>query len=614
MLPRVHESQGRVTVSLQDRPEGLRGALERNRLFVTGLVRTLLRVSPIAASSPNLVTDDLERAVDRWRDRPALSFERQGITYGEMDALANRVAHWAQSSGLAAGAVAALMTPNRLEYLPIWFGLSKVGVVTALINDQLTGDALTHCLEAAGVQLCIVDDDTSAALEGVRDRLARTTPVWTLGSPHGDQHDLAQALKSCSPLRPDRKRRAGLTGADTALYIFTSGTTGLPKAARITHMRAQLYMLGFAGATGARPEDRIYDVLPFYHATGGLCGTGAALLNGASVVIRRRFSASRFWSDLAAEGCTMFIYVGELCSYLASRPSEPADGAHRLRLAFGNGLRAEIWRELLGRFGVPRVLEFYGSTEGNVSLFNFDGRVGAIGREPWWLKPLLNVRLVQFDVEAEAPVRGPDGRCREARIGEVGECLGAIGAGARAAYAGYADRADSERKILRDVFRPGDSWFRTGDLMRQDRDGYFYFVDRVGDTFRWKGENVATTEVAGVLMQAPGVSDATVYGVAVPGHDGRAGMAALVVDPAFDPGALAAFIAQRLPPYAEPVFLRLLPRLEVTGTFKHRKADLVADGYDLPRARGPVFVRDEAGYQPLTRELAERLAAGELRI
>jgi fatty-acyl-CoA synthase len=588
--------------------------LEREWIFLRGLIRTLMRVNSISSSSPNLVTDDIEAAVDRWREREALSFDGRALTYGEMDAVANRYAHWSANAGIRRGEVVALLMPNRLEYLPIWYGLSKVGVATALINNQLTGDALAHCLNVSGAAHCLVDEETAPAFEGCRAKLTHATHEWTLGEARGDQHDLIQALKSCSSLRPDRSRREGLTGADTALYIFTSGTTGLPKAARITHMRAQLYMRGFAGATDAKPDDRIYVTLPFYHATGGLCGAGAALLNGGSVVIRKHFSAHHFWADLAAENCTMFVYIGELCRYLANQPEAPEERAHKLRLAFGNGLRPDVWEKLVGRFGVPQVLEFYGSTEGNVSMFNFDGKLGAIGREPDYLRRFFNIRLAQFDVEAEAPVRGLDGRCREAGVGEPGECLGEIKGDARTAYVGYADRAASEKKVLRDAFQPGDAWFRTGDLLRKDADGYFYFVDRIGDTFRWKGENVSTSEVAGALAEAPGVKEANVYGVKVGDLDGRAGMAGLVVGDAFDPKAFGAFVAQRLPAYAQPMFLRILPGIQVTGTFKYRKLDLVADGFDPAVVKDPLYVRGEKGYQKLTRPLLAKLLSGEIRV
>jgi fatty-acyl-CoA synthase len=593
----------------------LRTRLARDWRFLKRLRRTLGRVKSIARDSDNLICDDLQAAMDRWRERPAITFEGRTASYGELDAIANRFAHWAKDQGLRRGQVVALFMPNRLEYFPIWYGLSKVGVVTALINNQLAGAPLAHCLGISGASHVIVDSDTSPIFEAARDRLETELQQWVLGPAHGEQHDLPRALKSFSQLPPDRSVREGMTAADTALLIYTSGTTGLPKAARITHMRAQLYMRGFAGATGARDSDRIYVTLPLYHATGGLCGLGAALLNGGSVVLRRKFSATHFWPEIAAEGCTMFVYIGELCRYLVNHAPDPDETRHKLRLAFGNGLRPDVWPTLKQRFKIPDILEFYGSTEGNVSFFNFDGREGAIGRVPKWLRGRFNFRLIQFDVETEQVVRGPDGLCIECGPGQVGQCIGRIGGDVRADYTGYLDKAASDQKILRDVLARGDAWFATGDLMRTDADGYFYFVDRIGDTFRWKGENVSTGEVAERLQAVPGVDEATVYGVELPGADGRAGMAALVVDKTFDLARLSDHVARELPAYAQPVFVRLLPAIDTTGTFKVRKLDLVADGFDPARIKGPLYFHDsQAGYVKLTKALFTQLAAGGMKV
>jgi fatty-acyl-CoA synthase len=593
----------------------LKARLSREYRFLRGLTRTLNRVKSISKESRNLVCDDLQAAMDKWRNRPAMTFEGRTVTYGELDAMANRYAHWAKGLGLRRGQTVALFMPNRLEYFAIWYGLTKVGVVTALINNQLAGPPLAHCLNISGASHIIVDADTSPVFEQAKPLLERTFQQWVLGRPLGDQRDLVQALKSCSQLPPDRSLREDMTAADTALLIFTSGTTGMPKAARITHMRAQLYMRGFAGSTGAKASDRIYVTLPLYHATGGLCALGAALLNGGSVVLRRRFSASHFWSDVVQEGCTMFVYIGELCRYLVNHEPDPDETRHKLRLAFGNGLRPDIWPVMKQRFRIPDILEFYGSTEGNVSLFNFDGREGAVGRAPKWLRGRFNIRLVQFDVEKEAVIRGPNGFCIECGPGQVGECIGKIGGDARAEYTGYLDKTASEKKVLRDVFEKGDAWFATGDLMRQDADGYLYFVDRIGDTFRWKGENVSTNEVAERLQAAPGVEEATVYGVAVEGADGRAGMAALVVGPEFDIKLFDEHVGRELPTYAQPLFVRLLPAMETTGTFKIRKMDLVADGYDPGKIRGPLFFHDpRKGYVKITKSVFEKLQAGAVKV
>ncbi|MFN3511531.1 MAG: long-chain-acyl-CoA synthetase [Phenylobacterium sp.] len=593
----------------------LKTRLERDWRFLRGLNRTLKRIKTIAPDSSNLLCDDLQAAVEAWRDRRAITFEGRTVTYGELDAIANRYAHWAKGQNLRRGQAVALFMPNRLEYLAVWYGLSKIGVVTALVNNQLSGLPLAHCLNISGASHVIVDTETSPVFEQAKALLERPMHQWVLGPAHGDQRDLVQALKSCSQLPPDRSVREGMTARDTALYIYTSGTTGLPKAARITHLRAQLYMRAFAGATGATEKDRVYVSLPLYHATGGLCGMGAALLNGGSVVLRKKFSASHFWDDVVAEDCTMFVYIGELCRYMVNHPETEAEGRHKIRLAFGNGLRPDVWAELKRRFRIPQVLEFYGSTEGNVSLFNFDGRTGAIGRVPKWLRKRFHIRLIQFDVETEEPVRGLNGLCIECGPGQVGECVGLIGGDARSEFTGYVDKAASEKKVLRDVFQKGDAWFRTGDLMRMDADGYYYFVDRIGDTFRWKGENVSTGEVAERLQSAPGVAEANVYGVAVEGADGRAGMAAMVVTPEFDIQAFGEHVGRELPPYAQPVFVRLLPAIQTTGTFKQRKVDLVADGFDPAKIRGPLFWKDpERGYVKMTKPGYAKIQAGGVKL
>jgi fatty-acyl-CoA synthase len=593
----------------------LKAKLQREWRFLRGLNRTLKAVKSIAPDSANLVCDDIQAAVEEWRDNVAMTFEGRTVTYGELDAMANRIAHWGKGLNLRRGQTVALFMPNRLEYFTIWYGLSKIGVVTALINNQLADLALAHCLNISAATCVIVDAETSPVFEAARPLLDKPLPQWVLGPPHGDQRDLVQALKSCSQLPPDKAVREGIRARDTALLIFTSGTTGMPKAARVTHVRAQLYMRGFAGATDAKESDRIYVALPLYHATGGLCALGAALLTGGSVFLRRRFSASHFWGEAADEGCTMFVYIGELCRYLVNQAPIEDEARHRIRLAFGNGLRPDIWPTMRQRFHIPEILEFYGSTEGNVSMFNFDGRDGAIGRAPKWLRDRFNIRVVLFDVENEEPIRGPGGLCIEAGPGQIGECIGQIGADARSEYAGYVDKAASEKKVLHDVFEKGDAWFATGDLMKTDADGYFFFVDRIGDTFRWKGENVSTNEVAERLQTLPGVLEANVYGVTVEGAEGRAGMAGLVVSPEFDIKAFGEEVARVLPHYAQPLFVRILPVIATTGTFKVRKMDLIADGYDPAKIKGPLYFHDlKRGYVKMTKGVHEKIAAGAVKL
>jgi len=415
-------------------------------------------------------------------------------------------------------------------------------------------------------------------------------------------------------VRPPKAARDGLTNRDTALYIYTSGTTGLPKAAKIHHARARTYMRAFAGATATTAEDRVFNVLPLYHSTGGLVGIGPAFLNGGRLILRRKFSASSFWKDVNASGATVFVYIGELCRYLVNCPEQEGERGHKLRLAFGNGLRPDVWPDFQQRFGIPNILEFYGSTEGNVSVFNFDGKPGSIGRVPKFLKKQINIRLVQFDLDTEMPVRAANGCCIETKPGEIGEAIGLIGNDIRHDFSGYADKAASEKKILTDVFQRGDRWFRTGDLMRQDSEGYFYFIDRIGDTFRWKAENVSTAEVEQRLADAPGVREVIAYGVPVPGAEGQAGMVTLVVEGKFSAKAFAEYADAQLPSYARPVFVRLAKTLETTGTFKYRKVDLVAEGFD-PAVVGTVYVRGgKSGYQKLTADGFAAIHNGEMRL
>ena len=596
--------------------------LKREMRFLRSVRRTLARIKGVAPDSTTLICDDLEAAVDKYAQRNAMIFEGRAVTYAQLDAMANRFAHWATGRGIKKGDTVALFMPNRIEYVAIWYGLSKVGVATALVNNQLQGPSLVHCLAISGAAHVIVDLETLPVFEAVRGELPRSMNEWILGgsaagsvAPVRSDRDLDRLLKGVSSLRPTGSTaRYGITAKDTALYIYTSGTTGLPKAARIAHTRAQLYMRSFSASTEATPNDRIYCPLPLYHSTGGLCGVGAALLSGGTLVLKKRFSASQFWTDIAEQQCTMFVYIGELCRYLVNQP-EREEERTPLKLAFGNGLRGEVWERMNARFKIDRIMEFYGATEGNAGVFNFDGKVGAVGRVPRYLRNNFMVRLIRVDPETGEPERDGRGLCIECKPGEVGEFIGKIGADARTSYTGYVDKAASEKKVLTDVFQRGDRWFLTGDLMKTDADGYFYFVDRVGDTFRWKGENVSTGEVQVVLEGAPGVQEANVYGVEIPGADGRAGMAMLAVGPEFDIAALQAKADADLPPYARPVFLRVGDHVEATGTFKHKKADLVLAGFDPALSDDPLYVREPGGdYIRLDAPAYVRLMGGEARL
>jgi fatty-acyl-CoA synthase len=593
--------------------------IARELRFLSGMARLFWRIRAIAPDSDTLICDDWEAACEKFADHTALLFEGERLTYRQLDALANRFAAWGLAAGVARGDSVALLLPNRAEYVAAWLGMAKIGAAAALINNNLTGAALAHCLSISGASHVITDTDSLAALGTIRAGLARPLTYWVIDAA-GELGDAQRALDlktpKLAPEAPPRSLRTGLKARDTALYIYTSGTTGMPKAAKIAHTRAQLYMRAFAGATGANAGDRIYCALPLYHSTGGLCGVGAALLNGATLVLRRKFSASHFWDDVAEHDCTLFVYIGELCRYLVNQPPHPKERAHLLRLGFGNGLRPEVWSELETRFGLTRMLEFYGSTEGNVSLFNFDGKVGAIGRVPPYLRSRFPMKLVQFDIEAEQPVRGPNGFCVPCAPGETGEAIGQIKDDARGGYSGYADKAASEKKVLRDAFEKGDAWFRTGDLMREDKDGYFYFVDRIGDTFRWKGENVSTTEVAEAIARYPGIAEANVYGVQINRLDGRAGMAAITPGEGFDLEGLRDHLVRELPGFARPLFMRIQPAIETTGTFKYRKVDLVTDGFDPAKTEHRLYFDHPLAhrYEAITGELYNEIQGGAFKL
>jgi len=558
----------------------------------------------------------LGRAVGEWAaaygDAPAVLSNVERFSFRALAERANCYSRWALAAGLAKGDVVALMMGARPEYFALWLGLTQVGVVVALLNVNLSGAALAHCVRVSGARTAIVETPFAATSDEAFADLP--LEVWRHGGEDQAQRvDAELSTFGGAPL--DESERRATTLADRALLIFTSGTTGLPKAAAVSHHRVVAWSHWFAGLADMRADDRMYDCLPLYHSVGGVAALPAALVNGGSVVIAEKFSASRFWSDVARWDCTIFQYIGELCRYLVAAPPSPHERRHRLRLACGNGLSADVWRAFAERFGLAQILEFYASTEGNLTLYNVEGRVGAVGRQPPFLAARDAVALARFDYEKEAPQRGPDGFCVRCGVDEVGEALGRIGLEAGQRFEGYTALAETEQKILRGVFAPGDAWMRTGDLMRRDREGFYYFIDRVGDTFRWKGENVATSEVAAALSTAPGVKEAVVFGVAVPNADGKAGMAALTIDGAPDLAGIAR-AASALPRYARPLFLRLAPTLAATATFKPVKRALAAEGFDPAKIGDPLYVYDSEreAYFALDAERYAAIACGDARL
>jgi fatty-acyl-CoA synthase len=573
-------------------------------------------------------------------DKPALLSDRECFTYSELAGRARRYARWALARGVAKGDVVGLLMPNRPEYLAIWLGITRVGGVVALFNTNLAGQSLAHCIQAASVKHLIVAAELADAFDTALPHLAAPPEVWIRGekrcqdpisvADHGSVvrrgngvltpffGSIDEQIESHSAEPLDAGELREITIDDRALCIYTSGSTGMPKAANVSHARVMQWGLWFAGMMDAQESDRLYNCLPMYHSVGGVLAPGAMLAAGGSMVVRERFSASQFWSDVIRWECTAFQYIGELCRYLLHGPCAENETAHSLRLACGNGLAKGVWEAFQERFRIPQILEFYAATEGGLSLFNVQGKPGAIGHIPPYLVHRFAPALVAVDFDKGEPIRNEKSFCVRCAAGESGEAIVKVRndpASAGSRFEGYTSAAETEKRILRDVFAAGDAWIRTGDLMRQDEKGFFIFVDRIGDTFRWKGENVATSEVAQVLCDFEGILHAGVYGVPIPGTEGRAGMAAIVGDEALDLAALHRHLTERLPVYARPLFLRLCPQAELTGTFKYAKSDLVREGFNPSQCADPLYFNhpELRAYVAVDAPLYDSILAGAIR-
>ncbi len=575
-----------------------------------------LELTAVSADTEGRILPDvIDHLATRYGTAPALLSDLECFDYATLAARSNRYSRWALAQGLGASDVVGLMMENRPDYLAAWIGITRVGATVALLNTRLTGRSLAHCVDLVTPGHVILGQSCRSGYETAVPFLATKARPWH----HGEAEDLQLALEAVSGAPLNLEERRPVAPLSRALCIFTSGTTGLPKAANVSHHRIMTWSYWFAGLAGTVPSDRMYDCLPLYHSVGGVVAPGCVLVSGGSVVIRDGFSAREFWNDVGRWDCTLFQYIGELCRYLLNGTFGQDGPTHRLRLALGNGLRPDIWTAFKDRFAIPEIMEFYAATEGSFSLVNVEGKPGAIGRIPPFLAHRFPAALVQFDVTTGEPSRDREGFCLKPGVDEVGEAIGLLRkdtATSSGTFEGYTSAADSARKILRDVFEPGDRWFRTGDLMRIDRAGFWYFVDRIGDTFRWKGENVATSEVADVLTGMVGVVEASVYGVSVPGHDGRAGMAALVTDEDFDLAALRRHLVSNLPAYARPVFLRLRPDIETTDTFKQKKAPLAAQGFDPAVVADPLYVEDRTAnaYIGLDGAVYGQILSGRFRL
>ena len=580
----------RVPGLLMDAPTILRGV-------ITGF-----GARPTAKSSIGKVFQD--RAA-RHADKVFLKFGDEQITYREANETVNQYAAVLAARGVGHGDVVAIMLRNSPEPVLIMLAAVKCGAISGMLNYHQRGDVLNHSLGLLSAAVVVADTEF---VEPITESGADTEALVTLD----EFNRLAQTAPTGNPATT-----AAVLAKDKAFYIFTSGTTGMPKASVMTHYRWLRALAGFGGL-GMRlnGNDTLYCCLPLYHNNALTVALSAVLNSGATLALGKSFSASKFWDDVIRYDATAFVYIGEICAYLLNQPAKDTDRKHKVRVICGNGLRPAIWDDFTERFGIERVCEFYGASEGNTAFVNILNMDKSTGICP------TPVAFVDYDPETGEPIRGDNGRVRKVRSGEPGLLLSKVSN--FQPFDGYTDQKESEKKLVRDAFKEGDVWFNTGDLMRSQGFGHAAFTDRLGDTFRWKGENVATTEVEAAISTDPQVEEATVFGVEVPGAGGKAGMAAIQLRDGdeFDGKALAKAAYDKLPGYAVPLFVRVMKELAHTSTFKSQKTDLRKDGYggktgegdhDAGEIEDPIYVlagRDE-GYVEFYDEYPDEVKDGK---
>ncbi|XP_055267179.1 long-chain fatty acid transport protein 5 [Moschus berezovskii] len=578
---------------------------------------------------PDTFVDAFERRARAQPGRTILVCTGPGgraVTFQELDARACQAA-WALKAELAGATSLHAREPTALLVLPsqtlpalsLWLGLAKLGCPVVWINPHGRGPPLVHAVLSSGARVLVVDPELRENLEEVLPKLqAEKVHCLYLGlsSPTPGVGALGAALAAAPSDPVPADLRADIKLRSPALFIYTSGTTGLPKPAILTYERV-LQVAGMLTLCGVTADDVVYTVLPLYHTMGLVLGVLSCLDLGVTCVLAPKFSASGFWDDCRQHGVTVIQYVGEILRYLCNTPQRPEDRTHKVRLAIGNGLRAEVWETFQRRFGPIRIWEMYGSTEGNVGFINYPGRCGAQGKTSCFLRMLSPFELVQYSLETEEPLRDIRGLCIPARPGEAGLLLTQVLR--HQPFLGYrGPRELSEKKLVKNVRRPNDLYYNTGDVLAMDHEGFLYFRDRLGDTFRWKGENVSTREVEGALSVVDFLQEVNVYGVPVPGCEGKVGMAAVQLVPgqAFDGQRLYQHVRTSLPAYAAPHFIRIQDTLEITGTFKLVKSRLVREGFNVSVVADPLFVLDNQArtFRPLTPDIYQAVCEGAWRL
>jgi fatty-acyl-CoA synthase len=585
------ESGAHTSVGLFDIATRVPGMLTDVPVMIRGVLTWLL-ARPTSKTSIGKVFQ--ERAA-RFGDRVFIRFGEQQLSYREANATANRYAAVLAARGVGRGDVVGIMLRNSPNAVLMMLAAVKCGAIAGMLNYHQRGEVLAHSLGLLEAKVLVAESDLLDAV----DECGRTGVSPTTIE---DIERLAATAPTANP-----PSASAVLAKDTAFYIFTSGTTGHPKASVMTHRRWLAALAAFGGlGLRLKGSDTLYSCLPLYHNNALTVAIGSVINSGATLALGKSFSASKFWDEVIASRATAFIYIGEICRYLLNQPAKPTDRAHKVRLIAGNGLRPEIWDEFTSRFGIARVCEFYAASEGNTAFINIFNVPRSTGIAP------MPQAYVEYDPDTGAPLRGEDGRVQRVPAGEPGLLLSRVNR--LQPFDGYTDPSASEKKLVRNAFREGDYWFNTGDVMSPQGMGHAAFVDRLGDTFRWKGENVATTQVERALATDKSVEESAVFGVEIPRTGGRAGMAAVKLrDGAeFDGKALAGTVYEQLPVYALPLFVRVVESMDHTTTFKSRKVDLREQAFD-PGIEDPLYVlagRDD-GYVPFYDAYPEEVAAGK---
>ncbi|NWR81770.1 S27A1 protein, partial [Centropus unirufus] len=581
----------------------------------------LRRHQKTRSTIPKIFQDVVRRHPDKVALICATTDERW--TFRRLDRYSNAVGNFFYQQGFRSGDVVAIFMESRPEFVGLWLGMAKVGIEAALINFNLRSDSLVYCVTASEAKGVVFGGEVAAAISEVDERLGKNMAKFCCGdydaaAVPADTRHLDPLLDVASNLPPAQIPAKGLDGNSSWDLLFHGAPRGTqPSHFGLPSRRKEYYRIAAFGyyAYKMLPEDILYSCLPLYHSAGNIMGVGQCLIHGLTVVVRKKFSASRFWDDCRKYHCTIIQYIGEICRYLLNQPVRESESQHRVRLAVGNGLRPTIWEEFTKRFRIKQIGEFYGATECNCSIANLDGKVGACGFNSRILPNVYPIRLVKVNEDTMELIRDSRGLCIPCRPGEAGLLVGQINQqDPLRRFDGYVNQSATTKKMANNVFRKGDQAYLSGDVLVMDELGYMYFKDRSGDTFRWRGENVSTTEVEGTLSHILNQTDVAVYGVEVPGVEGKAGMAA-ITDPMakVNPNVLHQALQKVLPPYARPVFLRLLPQVDTTGTFKIKKTRLQREGFDPHQTSDRLFFLDiKLGkYIPLDECLYERICSGK---